>query len=256
MWKIVISSLVAIASATGLYIDYQNRKLFKTKFMQKYEIGDKKIFDGILSAIPRDIPDLTDLEDIIPNNSPLFRVDTHNKHTMIYYNYNYFFDINYEYIDDEFFTQNHDMSYFRNIRRRRSHYLPQRRLEVVDHWNIQNNIIYCNPYTKFNGIYVKFDKNSIIHYAKTIIAAINRKKKIVGKYTPNNSMVTIFGSLKTSDINQNDDIYQIEFLGTKENVLKDVAQRYYGISDSSTFFMIITFLISAGSLIFLKKDQS
>jgi hypothetical protein len=225
MWKLLISSLIGCVSIIGLYYDYQNRKKFKKDINSMIKIGSNEVFEGIISSHPNVIPkfESNDLSYPILLNNPIHQIDTMDKKYLVFHSYepNVYYPLY------------------------PTHY--RIRLSIEKYWTKYTNLFHISPDISFNNIVLIFKNNTKIYYTESKVHYVDHHKKIIEKYIPNNSMITIFGR-KGRKSNKNELYYIVEIIGSRKKVLDDIAFRYYGISNIFTFLL---YCFSISSLCFL-----
>ena len=245
MYGVIISSFfIGYLSSYGLYNDYLNRKKFKTEFLQMGQFKDGMILDGMIldGTITSNRTHTIDFKndfnniDVVLGNcckkyNPIQKIDSYNKNNIY-----------------------RDFKYFGHI--------PYCRANMVDHWYIKNIFTYTAPNIKFNGINMIFDKNSKIFYNNCEHHYTSENTFICENYIPNNSTVTVFGSIRNMDSkNLGRDVDYprgeeliVKYIGSKEDVIDKIAFEYYNISNSMTALFGISLILSiTGILYFIKK---
>jgi hypothetical protein len=118
-------------------------------------------------------------------------------------------------------------------------HFPMTNIHTVNYWSRIESLSKTAPEIKINEItdLIITDKTKIF-YSKSDIDYPYFNKKIVKNFIPNNSTISIFGRL---NINKK---YVADYLGLKEEVISEIAYRYYHISDARTSIYFILLLLS------------
>ena len=208
-----IALLFGSISAYGIYCDYFNRKNFRLNFWINNQTNEKKFLTGKI------IND--DCDNI--NRNPIHSVDLYNKKCI---KYNIF---------------SNDVPIFLNSKKNflisPSSQIKKKDLEKLDYWKKTNISNYMSPHMKFYDYSLIIDKNTIIHHTKKKIIWTNCNKYTVEQYIPNNSTISIFATQKDNNL-------LVELIGSYDKVLKEIANKYYNISNSYTFMLYTTFGMS------------
>ncbi|XWV26282.1 hypothetical protein QJ857_gp0793 [Tupanvirus soda lake] len=229
----VISGLFGCITAYGLYCDYENRLLFNNQFMRTKKINDKMLIVGTLTNefYNESEHDNYKSVDLLPYpifvyDNPIYKIDSHIKNKIKFHDYD---------LPSKNFNKN---SRFR--------FRPRHNVRIVEHWITNNLFDFISPILKIDGTPMVMKNNCKIHYTKIKSHYIDNDKYIIEKYIPNNSQVAIL-------TNKKNDTFNVESIGTINDVVNDVALKYYGICDGYTAGLCIGLCVSVicfvGSLV-------
>ena len=246
MFEVFLSGFVGCGSLYGLICDWNNRKKFAAEFLSNTQIGNKRIFEGKITSDNYS----TQLDTVnVPflewcQYHPLLKIDLHNKKDTIYHYYNHgrcpdIMSCNF--------------------------YLGHHCVRISEQWDTENILSFQTPDIKLNGIEMILDCTSKILYTNFKDHYISHSKTINEQYIPNNSTVTVFGSMQNTmqsldDNNNNTQMLlpqekklRAKYIGSRQNVLNEIAYDYYGISDGLTAMLTSAFIISVIGTLFLLK---
>lgn len=116
-----------------------------------------------------------------------------------------------------------------------------------EYWNTESVFTYKSPTAKFNDRNFNFDPNYKIHYTHSQNYSFANNKLTIKNYFPQNSLVSVFAkkiSTRAIDDEKRKSEYNIKFMGTREEVIEDIGNEYYGISTGWTFIVSTATIIS------------
>ena len=223
MITLALSSICCCAAAYGLYCDHTTRALFETDFMFYNQIDDKMLITGIITNDNVKSCDIDcsciyhGLKYPICTTNPIHTADAYVgvQDCIKYERYDYNVNVN------------NKKNYFVDLYR-----FPRYRIKTINFWKNYNLCKYVSPFIKFNNKPLKIINEHKINYTMSETHYIGNKSYVIEKYVPDNSEITIFAS-------QVDDCYEAEFIGTKKQVLNDIATKYYGVNDITTVLLTI-----------------
>ncbi|AGF85331.1 hypothetical protein QJ854_gp451 [Moumouvirus goulette] len=212
MIKAISLGLITATIGYSIYKDYLNRKFFDDYIKSGKNINGKIIINGQIND-----------ENNSENKYPLSICEIMTRGTMYLYNYN----------NDNYY--NHSTGkYF---------YVPRLEKKKFHYWDISSQHKYYSDTVKINQYGLVLDNNTKIHYQKEEIQYIDNKTYILKKYIPNNSNITVFGKLSNT---VNDSLKSlnssccVEFIGSKNQVIYDIGEKYFGIKDEYTMFLYLS----------------
>jgi len=150
--EVAVFSSAFVISCYRLFLDYSQRKYFASEFCQNYQIGNKKIIDGIITA----------------NENPLCKISLIRNYRTVYY------DLNLYHSHQSY--QSYPVGF------------PICNPVVCNNYartTISNHI--C-PNAKLNNINLVFAPNCLVHYTERLIDSDD----IIHESIPNNTLISIF----------------------------------------------------------------
>lgn len=230
MWKILIPSLIGCISIIGIYNDYQIRKKFRNDLKSKIRIGHNEIHEGTIFSNSTTIPIFKskELSYDIPLDSPIHKIETRTRRYLLFHNYK---------------SNTSDSSNSNQLN-----------LVIEEYWETNTEMYHISSGIYFEDVYfeksdITLKNNAIIHYTENKMHYVNNNKKILEKYIPNYSNVTIFGH------KNNEGSYKVKIIGSRKEVIDDIAFRYYGISNSFTFLLLLISVSSVFSIFYFNFDN-
>lgn len=232
--EIVISGVVFGISGLALLNDHKKRLFFENDFIAKKEKNDYKLITGILSDSNNDIS-LDPVVILCLNSNPLCQIEECEKKIF------------------KSFSQGKYYVYNNRI----CIHIPITWIIEREYWATISVLTYKSPSVKFNNEYFEFDSEHKIHYTDSQNYSFNNNKLTINKYFPNHSLVTAFArKVPTNEADGDTFKYNIKFMGPLETVIDDVADEYYGISESWTWLLSLGTIISgicfAGAILYKK----
>ncbi|AGC01954.1 hypothetical protein H012_gp506 [Acanthamoeba polyphaga moumouvirus] len=203
MIKAVSLGLLTATISYGIYKDFINRKFFRDYIDSGISINGKTIINGQIND-----------ENNSENKYPFSVYEIMVRGTMYLYNYN-----NYRYYNH--LTGKYD-------------YVPKIQKNKYYYWDTFSIQKHNSDSIKINQYELVLNNNTKIHYQKEEIQYVDKKTYISKKYIPNNYNITVFGELSNSDC-------YAEFIGSKNQVIYDIGEKYFGIKDEYTIFLYFSF---------------
>ena len=206
LYKLVFP-IVACVSALGLYFDFLNQNRFQKKISKSKKIAGKELVSGIIKTDDNLLGCFG--SNIITSHMVVYELSIMSRKKYRFYNYSY---------DKKKMVK------------------PLTR--SITYWYTDKNDFFICPSAKFNGCELLLNANTKIYYPKKNNTRISKNMMHITKYIPNNYPITIFGK-KISD-----DKYEISCMGSRDDVVADIAYNYYNINSTTTVALSVVFILA------------
>ncbi|QGR53948.1 putative membrane protein [Moumouvirus maliensis] len=205
MIKAISLGLLTAIVGCGIYKDFLSRKFFNDYIKSGRSINGKIIITGQIKD-----------ENNSDEKYPFYLYEVMTRGTMYLYNY---YNYNYNPLTGKY-------NYSTRMQKNKYHY-----------WDLSSSQKYNSYTSKIDQYKLILNDNTKIHYQKEETQYLDKKNYILKKYIPNNSNITIFGKL-TNDLSMYSNTYcHVEFIGSKNQVIYDIGEKYFGIRDEYTIFL-------------------